>query len=575
MKYERRTRGQNFYELDCNLGELLRRVGPEVLARWGDTLASFGAWVGAEVDEEAEYTDRFGRPVLEAYDLDGNLVNNIRQNPAWEAASAEAYRRGVVGLNYVDDPAPFVVTFAMGYLLSQSDVSLHCPVTLTGAVAYVVDRFGPPQAREKYLHELVRMDGEALTGGTWATELHGGSDVGATTTTARRMGDHFVLNGLKWFTSNAGGGLAVATARPEGAPDGSEGLGLYLVPTRLDDGSPNPMRIRRLKEKLGICGIATGEIELTDTLGVELAPPPEGFKVMMEALEFSRIHNTMAAAGLQRRAFLEAVSYASHRSAFGSVITDYPMVQDELIQMVVRLEAGSALAFEAGLAFDEAHHLSLSQAAEQERVWLRLVTTLAKYQTAEDANMTCRAAIELIGGNAYTYDYVTPRLLRDAQVLTVWEGPANIQALEVLRLLGNRYPGFQAFAARVQGIIGAAPADLGELAGSLSRALGDCRDAVAYVQGEAGEAQRHARKLMALMAELLAGALLLEEATLGLDRGDVRKALIARWFIERHFAPPPRRGILPGQDWAHAHFDALIGYDPVAAPQAAPAWASR
>lgn len=570
MRYERNTRGQNFYELDRNLADVLERIAPEARARWQGTLSDFGAWVGGAVDEEADYTDRFAPPVLEAYDRDGERVNHIRHNPMWEAISTEVYRRGIVGLNYQDQPAPFVVTFAMGYLLSQSDISLFCPVAMTGAVAYVLDRFAPAPVREKYLHRLTRTDGEALTGGTWATELHGGSDVGATTTVARAEGDHFRLTGLKWFASNPNGGLALATARPEGAPEGTKGLGLYLVPTHLDDGGLNPMLLRRLKQKLGTRGVPTGEIDLIDTFAVEVAPPPEGFKLMMEALEFSRVHNAMAAAGLQRRAFLEAVSYASHRSAFGAAITGYPMLQDQLIEMVARLEAGVALAFEAARAFDQAHGHGLQRAGEHERVWLRLSTALAKYQTAEDAIGSCGAAIEVMGGNAYTDDYPTPRLLRDAQVLTVWEGPANIQALEVLRMLGNRYPGFEAFTARVDAILEAAPAALDDQVAVLEGAVKECVAAVEYLRGDAEEAQRHARKLMALMAELLAAALLVEEAAAALSRGDGRKALIARWYVERHFSPPARRGILPGQDWAQVHFEALIGYEPVAL-QAAPA----
>src|SRR5436190_1482376 len=95
---------------------------------------------------------------------------------------------------------------------SEAGVSLHCPVPMTGAVAYVLDRHGAAAIKEKYLASLTRMDGAALSGGTWATELHGGSDIGGTTTSARRVGDHFLLNGLKWFASNPDGGLALATA---------------------------------------------------------------------------------------------------------------------------------------------------------------------------------------------------------------------------------------------------------------------------------------------------------------------------------------------------------------------------
>src|SRR5690606_22249129 len=151
----------------------------------------------------------------------------------------------------------------------------------------------------------------------------------ASTTLARAAGDHHLLTGLKWFVSNADGGLAVATARPEGAQPGTRGLGLYLVPLTAPDGAPNGLRFRRLKDKLGTIGVATAEVELTDAIGYEIAPPPDGFRLMMEALGVSRIHNAVAAAGLQRRAFAEALAYASGRRAFGEAITTYPMVQDE------------------------------------------------------------------------------------------------------------------------------------------------------------------------------------------------------------------------------------------------------
>ena len=189
----------------------------------------------------------------------------------------------------------------------------------------------PDVVRQQFLYDVVRMDGLAKTGGTWATEQHGGSDVGATTTTALfANGNRFALHGLKWFTSNANSGLAVATARPEGAPPGSAGLGLYLVPSHLEDGQPNHYRIRRLKDKLGTKGLPTGEIDLLGAEAVEIAPPPDGFKLMMEALEYSRVHNAVGSAGVQRRALREALAWANSRHAFGHVLCDYPMVQDRV-----------------------------------------------------------------------------------------------------------------------------------------------------------------------------------------------------------------------------------------------------
>jgi acyl-CoA dehydrogenase len=545
----------NFFDSDGNLQRALARALGSGFEAWRAPLSSFAAWVASEVDPAASYTDRHAPPILETYAPDGSLVNRIRQNPGWEAVSREAYRRGVIGSNYGETPAPFLLTFTMGYLLSQADVSLHCPVTMTGAVAYILSRHGPAAVRERYLPSLTRRDGAALTGGTWATEKHGGSDIGATTTVARREGDHHRLTGLKWFASNANGGLALATARPEGAGPGTKGLGLYLVPLTLEDGTENPLRFRRLKDKLGTTGIPTAEIDLIDSWAVEVAPPPEGFKLMMAALGFSRIHNAMGAAGLQRRAFVEAYGYAAGRRAFGNAILHYPMIQEQLAEMLARLEAGLALAVEAARAFDAADQAGAAE-DDEHRLWLRLATALAKYQTAEEANRACRSAIEIIGGNGYTYDHMTPRLLRDAQVMTVWEGPANIQALELLRLVAGRYPGAEVFTARIESLLADLPPALEAIAAPVRAALADGRAIIARLRGDAGEAQRHALRLLALLADILSAALLLEEASQSLAKGEARKSLIARLFIESHFAAAAR-GSFPERDWLYRQFEEM------------------
>ena len=546
----------NFFDADLNLQRALARSLGPAYDGWRPMLSDFGAWVATEVDAAASYTDRKAPPVLEAYGPDGRNANRILQNPGWLAVSREAYRRGVVGLNYGETLAPFLLTFTLGYLLSQADVSLHCPVTMTGAVAYVLARHGPVALRERYLPMLTRRDGEALTGGTWATELHGGSDIGGTTTVARPVVDHWRLTGLKWFASNANGGLALATARPERAGPGTKGLGLYLVPLVLPDGTANALRFRRLKDKLGTSGIPTAEIDLLDAWALEVAPPPEGFKLMMAALEFSRIHNAMGSAGLQRRAFAEAHEYAAGRRAFGDVILHYPMIQEQLAGMQANLAAGLALSMEAARAFDAADQ---ARAAEDDahRLWLRIATALAKYQTAEEANRACRAAIEIIGGNGYTYDHVTPRLLRDAQVMTVWEGPANIQALELLRLTIGRHPGAAVFKARVDSLLGDLPPKLEEIAAPVRAALTEGASMVARLAADATSAQRHALRLLALMADILAAALLLEEAAQELAAGEERKSLLARLFIETHFTAAPR-GALPERDWLYQRFDEIV-----------------
>jgi acyl-CoA dehydrogenase len=549
---------RNYFTADANLLRLLERITPDLLGRYRDELASFGEWAANAVDGQAAYTDRYAPPVLETYDRAGRVVNRIVYNPCYEAVYREVYERGILGRSYGEDAAPHLLGFAMGYLLCQADISIHCPVTLTGAVAYVLDRFAPDEVREAYLPDLVRTDGWAKTGGTWATELHGGSDVGATTTIARESEGHFELTGLKWFASNANSGLALATARPEGSPEGWRGLGVYLVPSHLEGGEPNRYRVRRLKEKLGTRGLATGEVELDGAYAVEVAPPPEGFRLMMEALEYSRVHNAVGSAGIQRRAFAEALEYAERREAFGERLTSFPMVRDELLGMLAQLEADVALAFESARAFDAALE------DEAAKVWLRVSTALAKYRTAENAVKSARRALELLGGNGYTAEYATERLVRDAQVTTVWEGPANIQALELLRMVGGRYPGFESFERRVRAVQ-ERMSGLGSLREPLDRALAECREAVGYLRAYPAEGPRYARKLMDLMADTLAFALLCEEAVEDHAAGDGRKALVARLLLEESLRPPRLRGIGPEGGWAQRHFRELVGYEPVEA----------
>ncbi len=480
-----------------------------------ERLVEFRNWVLKEVEAQANYTDRYAPPALQTYDGNGEVVNRIVCNAEYDRQHQECYRRGIIALPY-SEKSPHLVSFAMGFLLSQADISLHCPVTLTGAVAYVLGYHAKPDLRDKYLHEVIRTDGQTKTGGTWATEKHGGSDVGATTTTAVRRGERFQLTGLKWFTSNANSGLAVATARPEGAEPGSSGLGLYLVPSHLGDGTPNHYRIRRLKDKLGTKGLPTGEIELLGTEAVEIASPPHGFKLMMEALEYSRVHNAVGAAGVQRRAMTEALAWCKSREAFGNKIIRYPMVQDELLKIQVQFQAGALLAFESALTFDRA----LTDA--EHKTWLRLVTALAKYLTAEYAICSCRIALELIGGNGYTSDYPIARIYRDAQVLTVWEGPANIQALELIRLLAPKYGGSKRYELRVRQAMEKSPQKLLE---KLEARLREDLVSIEFVTRDQDSSTRYARKLLHRLSESMAFALLCEQAS-----GSDLKALSAEAY---------------------------------------------
>ena len=163
----------------------------------------------------------------------------------------------------------------------------------------------------------------------------------------------------------------------------------------------------------------------------------------MTALGCSRAHNAMGAAGVMRRAYMESLCWAGNRETFGKKLIERPMVQKRILDIAVQWMAGSALAFEAARGFDEATKDSGKEP------WMRIVTALAKFRTAEQAVWCAQKALELVGGNGYTEDYATARQFRDAMVLPVWEGPEQIQALELMRLIAGDEPGDRLFLEKI------------------------------------------------------------------------------------------------------------------------------
>ncbi len=445
--FPKTVRGMDFFSTDRLLQGFLRQSAPGLLQRRQAALANFGHFCGTELDEQAEYSDRIHPPVWKAMPEDlarpGVRRGKVYFNRRYEDCHQEVYRHGFINHAFdADNPEPHLYAFVAQYLISQADISIGCPFAMTHPVAMVVARYAPEAVKARFLHESTRADGQTKTGGTWATEKHSGSDVGGTETVASYQKDGTVrLQGQKWFASNADSGLVVATARPEGAPKGGKGLGLYLVPSHVDADwrKQNDYEITSLKEKLGTRALATGEIDLNGALAYEIAPPPDGLRVMMEALGCSRVHNAMAAAGVMRRALNEALSWASNRETFSQKLITRPMVQKRIIELAVEWMAGSAMAFEAAHCFDEA-----TKGADA-YIWSRIVTALAKYKTAEQAVWCAQKALSLVAGNGYTEDYPTARQFRDAMVLPVWEGPEQIQALELMRMIAGKEPGDRVF----------------------------------------------------------------------------------------------------------------------------------
>ncbi|MCM3709025.1 acyl-CoA dehydrogenase family protein [Sporosarcina luteola] len=440
---------ENFFEGDDTLQLILEQhlQGP-FLEYAKRELSVFGELCANAIDERAKHTDREGEPRLIRYDKFGEEVSDVWVNEGYKKTVQETYDTGIVGYVHKEIPelghkGNYTYSFAQGYLLSHAEPGFYCPVTLSMATAYLLDHYADEQVKNLFLGKVCSTGEVPLyEGATFLTERQGGSDVGANVVKAVKDGDQYRLYGEKYFASNAGmAGVAMVLARIEGAQEGSRGLTLFAVPWRQEDGKLNGLRIRRLKDKLGVRAVPSGEVEFHGALAYTIGDPSKGLYYMMEALNLSRICNAVASIGIMRRALLESIAYATRRNAFGKPLTDYPMVQDTLGKMAARLHVEVATVFDFIQLYER---VTEGTASERETILNRLFIALIKKETAEQAIHFAHEAIEMHGGNGFIEDFVTPRLLRDAQVLTVWEGTANILGLELIRLV-NKFEAHKLF----------------------------------------------------------------------------------------------------------------------------------
>lgn len=430
----------NFFKENDTLQNVLEMMLDKEFAEYATReLTDFGELCAGDIDVRAKHTDREGEPRLQRYNAYGEEVSEIWVNDGYKKTIEETYNTGIVGYVHKDIPqlgrkGNYVYSFAQGYILSHAEPGFYCPVTLTMATAYLLDHYASDEVKERFLpHVCATGDTELYEGATFLTERQGGSDVGANVVEARQDGKQYRLYGEKYFASNAGMcGVAMVLARIEGAQAGSKGLTLFAVPWRNDDGTVNNLRVRRLKDKLGVRAVPSGEVEFDGALAYVVGDPNKGIYYMLEALNLSRICNAVASIGIMRRGYLEAKHYVTNRHAFGKPLTQYPMIQDTLGKFAAKLHVEVATVFDLIQLYDK---VTSGRGNKEDIILNRLYIAIMKKETAEQAVHYASEAIELHGGNGYIEDFVTPRLLRDAQVLTVWEGTANILALELIRLV--------------------------------------------------------------------------------------------------------------------------------------------
>lgn len=454
--------GLNWYRCDPSLQTLLRQhLGADGLAWAEPHLERIGALMGGPIAERAEITDK-NPPRLEKYDRWGHDVSRVVMPASFEASKRELIDN-LFDATFQDQARaagvePRALTAAWVYMLCQAEIGMYCALGTGGdMVVALAERFAPDDVKAR-VREL--MTGEPLAGeaSQMLTERTGGSDLAALETTATPDGDAWRLNGFKWFASNANGSAFVVLAKPEGASDGVKGIAPFLVLQDRRDGSRNGVRIRRLKDKLGTMAVASAEVEFTDAEAFMLAPSDagdgrtptaggetaqagdgQGLARMMQMTNASRLGIAMMGLGVARRSLVEALCYARAREAFGASLADQPLMQRKLAELIVEVEAAQALCFDGSV----------------HPARLRIGAPLIKLKAARLGITAASDAIEVHGGNGYIEQWPVARLLRDAQVNTIWEGPDNILCLDVRRGI-EREDAHVPFMARLREEIGRA-----------------------------------------------------------------------------------------------------------------------
>lgn len=540
------ARGTNLYEADPGFAGLLSLyLDPALRAHLAPHLERLGALAGGQLDDFALTADK-NPPVLHSRRRNGANAQWIDKHPAYRSLEAAAFgeyglaamshRGGVLGWR---EKMPPVAKYALTYLFVQAEFGVCCPLSMTDATTRTLTKFADPALVARYLPGLTAQDMDLLTqGAMFMTEQGAGSDVGATLTRAVPRGDHWLLHGDKWFCSNADAGLALVLARPEGAPGGTRGLSLFLLPRVLPDGSPNHYTIVRLKEKLGTRAMPSGEITLQGAVAYMVGDAQRGFVQMADMINMSRLSNGVRAAGLMRRALTEALFISRHRAAFGKTLIELPLMRRQLLKLMLPAEAARSM-----MLYTAAELAKADAGDEAARKRVRILTPLIKFRACRDARRVTGDAMEVRGGAGYIEEWSDARLVRDAHLGSIWEGTSNIVAQDVLRAVrreGSLEALRPALEAMLEGVTHAG------LRAGLSRSL--ARAAAFAAASATADDAAHARQAATGLYYAAAAAILASEGTRLAATGDARRLLIAALANEHRLRPRdplrPARGAL-------------------------------
>jgi putative acyl-CoA dehydrogenase len=517
---------------------LKRRLPPEMFAEIEPGLHSLGE---RAVTDIAAHGDRCeaNPPRHVPYDPWGRRIDHIETDPSWKALDGISAEEGIVATGYERKHGALsrLHQFVRIHLYSPSSAIQTCPLAMTDGAARAIELYGDEALKKNAFARLTSRDPEFFwTSGQWMTERSGGSDVSGTATIARLENGQYRLYGTKWFTSATTSQMAMTLARIEGAPEGNRGLSLFYLELRDENGKLNNIRVHRLKDKLGTKALPTAELTLEGTPAVLVGDAGNGVRKISSLFNITRMYNAVCAVSGMRRSIALARDYSAKRKVFGKTLSEQPLHVETLADLQVEYEGAFHLTFRLIelLGKDEC-----ATASEAEAAVLRLLTPIAKLYTAKQVIAVTSEVLECFGGAGYCEDTGLPRLLRDAQTLSIWEGTTNVLSLDTLRAIQkeNAFPPFLAeIRARLDAIT------LPELTASAARVREALGRIEAYLPTAMGEGmdfvEAGARGFAFSLARTYAASLLLEHAMWSAEHeNDPRSVTVALRWCAKELAP--------------------------------------
>ncbi|CAM2006526.1 acyl-CoA dehydrogenase family protein [Acanthopleuribacter pedis] len=430
----------NPFERDTHLQAVIKRFcPPNDHAALQATLSDLGSRAAGDLAAAAASAER-NPPRHIPFDPWGRRIDHIETDTGWRRLQDAAAELGIIADAYERPHGAWSRWHqALKLLLYHpSSAVFSCPLAMTDGAARALELYGAGDDQHAvFKHLTSREPAHFWTSGQWMTERTGGSDVGGTQTVARPDGHGgYLLQGTKWFTSATTSEIAMTLARIEGDPAGSKGLSLFMVKLRDAKGALNHITVHRLKDKLGTKALPTAELTLEGTPATLIGGAGGGVRKIASLFNITRIYNALCAVGGMRRALLLAKDYAEKRTAFGKPIMEHPLHQTTLARLDAEASACLLLVLHTARLLGK---VECGDADDGETKLLRILTPIVKLYTAKVGIAVTSEALECFGGAGYVEDTDLPRLLRDAQVLSIWEGTTNVLCLDVWRSIEREH----------------------------------------------------------------------------------------------------------------------------------------